>query len=149
MEENFLDVELYTDGACSGNPGDGGWGYVLRCKGKEKQSSGFCKDTTNNQMELTAVIEGVRAIKKPCNLTIYTDSTYVHDTFEKHWIDNWLKNGFKNARRQEVANKALWLELLELLKMHSYKFVKVKGHADNEYNNLCDKLATTAIKDNR
>lgn len=145
----FLDVDLYTDGACSGNPGAGGWGYVLICKAKEKykEMSGFKENTTNNQMELTAVIEGVKAIKKPCNLTIYTDSAYVHNAFTQGWIENWLKNGFKNSQKKEVANKALWLKLIDLLKTHnSVTWVKVKGHADNYYNNLCDKLATDEIK---
>lgn len=145
----FLDVDLYTDGACSGNPGAGGWGYVLLCKSKEKykEMSGFSENTTNNQMELTAVIEGVKAIKKPCNLTIYTDSAYVHNAFTQGWIENWIKNGFKNSQKKEVANKELWLELIDLLKTHNrITWVKVKGHADNYYNNLCDKLATDEIK---
>ena len=148
MSENLLSVDLYTDGACSGNPGAGGWGYVLICKSKQKQESGFALETTNNRMELIAVLEGVKAINKPCSLTIYTDSAYVHNAFTEHWIENWQANGFKNSRKQEVANKDLWLELIEALKIHNYKFVKVKGHADNTYNNLCDKLATTAIKEN-
>lgn len=148
MNEKLLNVDLYTDGACSGNPGAGGWGYVLKCKNKEKQESGFVPNTTNNQMELTAVIEGVKAINKPCNLTIYTDSTYVHNAFSENWIDNWISNNFINSRKKEVANKELWIELLDALKIHNYKFVKVKGHSNNVYNNICDKLATTAIKDN-
>ncbi len=148
MNEKLLNVDLYTDGACSGNPGAGGWGYVLKCKNKEKQESGFVPNTTNNQMELTAVIEGVKAINKPCNLTIYTDSTYVHNAFSENWIDNWISNNFINSRKKEVANKDLWIELLDALKIHNYKFVKVKGHSNNVYNNICDKLATTAIKDN-
>lgn len=148
MSAELLNVDLYTDGACSGNPGAGGWGFVLKCKSKEKQESGFEPNTTNNQMELMAVIKGVQAINKPCNLTIYTDSAYVHNAFAQHWIENWLANGFKTAKKQEVANKELWLELLEELKIHKYKFVKVKGHSDNFYNNVCDKLATTEIKNN-
>jgi len=149
MSNNLLDVDLFTDGACSGNPGAGGWGYVLKCKNKEKQASGFKQDTTNNQMELLAVIEGVKAINKPCNLTIYTDSAYVFNAFDQNWIGTWQNNGFKNSQKKEVANKELWLELINILQIHKYKFVKVKGHADNEYNNICDKLATTAIKNNK
>lgn len=142
----LLNVDLYTDGACSGNPGMGGYGAILLCKNREKQISGYFENTTNNQMELTAVIEGVKAIKKPCNLTIYTDSAYVHNAFKEGWIDNWLQNGFKNSQKKEVANKDLWLTLLDLLKEHNVTWVKVKGHADNKYNNLCDKLATDEIK---
>ena len=145
----MLDVELYTDGACSGNPGPGGWGFVLKCKNKEKQVSGFKDNTTNNVMELTAVIEGIKAINKPCNLTIYSDSAYVCNAFIQNWIESWQNNGFKNAHKKEVANKELWLELIDLLKNHNFKFVKVKGHADNVYNNLCDKLATDEIKNNK
>lgn len=146
MGEKLLDVDLYTDGACSGNPGIGGWGYILLCKNKEKQASGCCENSTNNQMELLAVIEGVKAIKKPCNLSIYTDSAYVHNAFNQNWIDTWQKNGFKNSQKKEVANKKMWLELLDALQKHNFKFVKVKGHSNNYYNNVCDKLATDAIK---
>jgi len=144
--DNLLNVDLYTDGACSGNPGMGGWAYILLCIGKKKECSGFCLDTTNNKMELQAVIEGIKALKKPCNLTIYSDSAYVCDAFNGKWIDNWLVNGFKNSKNQPVSNKELWLELLELLKKYNYKFIKVKGHADNEFNNMCDKMATGEIK---
>jgi len=147
--DKLLDVELYTDGACSGNPGAGGWGCVLMCKNKEKLLSGFVENTTNNQMELTAVIEGIKAIKKECNLTIYTDSAYVHNAFTQGWVQNWLQNGFKNAQKKPVANKELWLELLSLLNRHNVTWVKVKGHADNKYNNLCDKLATDEIKQHK
>ncbi|MGN1223081.1 MAG: ribonuclease HI [Christensenellales bacterium] len=150
MEEKLLDVDLYTDGACSGNPGKGGWGYLLICqsRNKEKYDSGFKEHTTNNEMELTAVIEGIKAIKKPCNLTIYTDSAYVSNAFLQNWIESWINNGFKNSSKKEIANKDLWLKLLSLLEKHNYKWVKVKGHADNKNNNFCDKLATTAIKEN-
>lgn len=144
--ENLLNVDLYTDGACSGNPGPGGWGFVLMCKSKEKRMSGYSESTTNNIMELTAVIEGVKAINKPCNLSIYSDSAYVCNAFNQNWIENWQKNGFKNSQKKEVANKELWLELINILEKHNYKFVKVKGHADNEYNNICDSLATGEIE---
>lgn len=144
--ENLLDVELYTDGACSGNPGPGGWGFVLKCKNKEKQVSGYSENTTNNIMELTAVIKGLEAINKPCNLTIYSDSAYVCNAFIQDWITSWQNNGFKTSKKTDVLNKDLWLRLLELLQVHNYKFIKVKGHADNTYNNICDKLATSEIK---
>ena len=144
--ENLLDVELYTDGACSGNPGPGGWGFVLKCKNKERQDSGYSENTTNNIMELTAVIKGLEAINKPCNLTVYSDSAYVCNAFIQNWITSWQNNGFKTSKKTDVLNKDLWLRLIELLQIHNYKFIKVKGHADNNYNNICDKLATSEIK---
>ena len=144
--DNLLDVELYTDGACSGNPGPGGWGFVLKCKNKERQDSGYSENTTNNIMELTAVIKGLEAINKPCNLTVYSDSAYVCNAFIQNWITSWQNNGFKTSKKTDVLNKDLWLRLIELLQIHNYKFVKVKGHADNNYNNICDKLATSEIK---
>ena len=144
--ENLLDVELYTDGACSGNPGPGGWGFILKCKNKEKQVSGYSENTTNNIMELTAVIKGLEAINKPCNLTIYSDSAYVCNAFIQDWVTSWQNNGFKTSKKTDVLNKDLWLRLIELLQIHNYKFIKVKGHADNNYNNICDKLATSEIK---
>lgn len=147
MGKKFLDVELYTDGACSNNPGAGGWGFVLKCKNKEKHVSGYEEYTTNNRMELLAVIMGVRAVNNPCNLTIYTDSAYVYNAFDQNWIGLWQNNGFKNSQRKPVANKDLWVELIDNLNLHNYKFVKVKGHSDDYYNNICDKLATTAIKE--
>jgi len=149
LMSEFLNIDLYTDGACSGNPGPGGWGYVLLCKEKEKykEMSGYNESTTNNQMELTAVIEGIKAIKKPCCLTIYTDSAYVHSAFTQGWINTWQLNGFKNSQKKEVANKEFWLELIDLISLHkTVNWVKVKGHTDNYYNNLCDKLATDEIK---
>lgn len=148
--EELLNVDLYTDGACSYNPGPGGWGYLLICesKNKEKYDSGYKEHTTNNEMELTAVIEGIKAIKKSCNLTIYTDSAYVSNAFLQDWVSSWKNNGFRNSNKKEIANKELWIELLSLLEAHNYKWVKVKGHADNKNNNFCDKLATNAIKDN-
>lgn len=148
-DPTLLNIDLYTDGACSGNPGPGGWGYVLLCKIKDKRMSGYEENTTNNRMELMAVIEGIKAIKKPCNLTIYTDSAYVYNAFTQGWIENWLQNGFKNAQKKSVANKELWLELLSLLEKHNVTWVKVKGHTDNYYNNICDELATGEIKKNK
>lgn len=139
-------VILYTDGACSGNPGVGGWGAVLMFKGAEKRISGAEEATTNNRMEMTAVIEGLKCLKEPCEVEVYSDSAYTVNAFQNGWIYGWEQNGFKKADNKPVLNEDLWRVLLELTRVHKVKFIKVKGHADNEYNNLCDKLATTAVK---
>ena len=139
-------VILYTDGACSGNPGVGGWGAVLMFRGAEKRISGAEENTTNNRMEMTAVIEGLSCLKEPCEVEVYSDSAYTVNAFENGWIYGWQKNGFKKADNKPVLNVDLWQKLIELTHTHKVKFIKVKGHADNEYNNLCDKLATDAIK---
>ncbi len=139
-------VVLYTDGACSGNPGVGGWGAVLMFKGAEKRISGAEESTTNNRMEMTAVIEGLKCLKEPCEVEVYSDSAYTVNAFQNGWIYGWEQNGFKKADNKPVLNEDLWRVLLELTRVHKVKFIKVKGHADNEYNNLCDKLATTAVK---
>ena len=142
MEE----VTIYTDGACSGNPGPGGWGAMLMYKGNKKEISGGKENTTNNVMELTAVIEGLKLLKFPCKVKLYSDSAYVVNAFIQKWIYGWIKNGWKNSSKEPVKNKELWKELYELTKTHEVEFVKVKGHADNEYNNRCDELARNAIK---
>ena len=134
-------IEIYTDGACSGNPGPGGWGAVLRYKGVEKELSGGEKDTTNNRMELTAVIKALEALKERCSVTLYTDSKYVSDAFNQGWIYGWLKKDWKKSDGKPVLNKELWQRLYELWKQHDITLVWVKGHADNEYNNRCDELA--------
>lgn len=139
-------VILYTDGACSGNPGVGGWGAVLMYKDTEKRISGADGDTTNNRMEVTAVIEGLKCLKEPCEVEVYSDSAYTVNAFLNGWVDEWIKNGFKKADNKPVLNEDLWRILLELTSVHKVKFIKVKGHADNKYNNICDKLATDAIK---
>lgn len=139
-------VILYTDGACSGNPGVGGWGAVLMYKNAEKRISGADGSTTNNRMEVTAVIEGLKCLKEPCEVEIYSDSAYTVNAFVNGWVDEWIKNGFKKADKKPVLNEDLWRTLLDLTAKHKVKFIKVKGHADNEYNNICDKLATDAIK---
>lgn len=139
-------VTIYTDGACSGNPGPGGWGAILMSGEHIKEISGYKKDTTNNIMELTAVIEALKLLKIPCTVDLYSDSAYVVNAFLQHWIDGWIKKGWKNSNKEEVKNKELWQELVELTKTHKVTFHKVKGHADNKYNNRCDELATTAIK---
>ena len=142
MEE----VTIYTDGACSGNPGPGGWGTILMYNENKKEISGGKDNTTNNVMELTAVIEGLKLLKFPCKVKLYSDSAYVVNAFNQKWIYGWLKNGWKNASKEPVKNKELWQELYELTKIHELEFIKVKGHADNEYNNRCDELARNAIK---
>lgn len=139
-------VILYTDGACSGNPGVGGWGAVLIYGNAEKRISGAEASTTNNRMEMTAVIEGLNCLKESCIVDIYSDSAYTVNAFENGWIYNWKKNGFKKADNKPVLNVDLWEKLIELTETHKVKFIKVKGHADNEYNNICDKLATDAVK---
>lgn len=143
MEE----VIIYTDGACSGNPGPGGWGSILMCKGNTKEISGGKKDTTNNVMELTAVIEALKLLKFKCKVNLYSDSAYVVNAFNQKWIYGWMKNGWKNASKEPVKNKELWQELYELTKVHDVTFIKVKGHSDNEYNNRCDEMAREAIKE--
>ena len=135
------EVTIYTDGACSGNPGPGGWASILMAGGAKKELSGGEPDTTNNRMELMAVIQGLRALKRPCKVDIYSDSAYVVNAFEQNWLDKWTKNGWKNSAKAEVANSDLWKELLSLTTMHNVTFHKVKGHADNEFNNRCDELA--------
>ena len=135
------EVTIYTDGACSGNPGPGGWAAILMAGGAKKEMSGGERDTTNNRMELMAVIEGLKALKRPCKVDIYSDSAYVVNAFEQNWIGKWVKNGWKNSAKAEVANSDLWKELINLTAMHNVTFHKVKGHADNEFNNRCDELA--------
>lgn len=141
MEE----VTIYTDGACSGNPGPGGWGAILMYKDAKKEISGGKKDTTNNVMELTAVIEALKLLKYPCKVSLYSDSAYVVNAFLQKWIFGWQKNNWKTADKKDVKNKELWQELAKLTHIHDVTFIKVKGHADNEYNNRCDELARKAI----
>ncbi len=139
------EVNLYTDGACSGNPGKGGYGGILIYNGTEKEYSGYCEMTTNNRMEITAVIVGLKMLKEPVKLNIYSDSAYTVNAFSEGWIENWIMSGWKTANKKPVQNIDLWQELLELLKPHEVTWNKVKGHADNPYNNRCDKLATGEI----
>ena len=149
MEEKKFNVTIYTDGACSGNPGAGGWGAILMSGETKKEFSGFEKETTNNKMELTAVIEALKKLKKPCNVKLYSDSAYVVNAFLQGWLENWKNNGWRGADKKPVKNIELWTELDELLKVHSVEFIKVKGHADNEFNNRCDALATGEIAKNQ
>jgi ribonuclease HI len=142
----ITEVTIYTDGACSGNPGPGGWASILMAGGVKKELSGGERDTTNNRMELMAVIEGLAALKRPCKVDIYSDSAYVVNAFSQNWIEKWIKNGWKNSAKAEVANSDLWKRLLELTSIHTVTFHKVKGHADNEFNNRCDELAVAEWK---
>lgn len=140
------DIIIYTDGACSGNPGPGGWGAVLIFGEHQKELSGYERATTNNRMELTAVIEAIKALKEPCKIKLHTDSAYVCRAFNDHWIDGWIRNGWKTAAKKDVENQDLWKQLLSISKSHDITWVKVKGHANNPLNNRCDELATTAAK---
>ena len=139
-------VDLYCDGACSGNPGPGGWGAILIYKGHEKELSGFQEKTTNNQMELLAAIMGLKKLNEPCEVNLFTDSSYVFNAFAQNWIYGCMKNGWQTSKKEPVKNIELWKELLSLSKYHKINWHKVKGHADNEYNNRCDKLATAQYK---
>lgn len=137
-------ITLYTDGACSGNPGKGGWGAILMYNDAKKEISGGESQTTNNRMELTAVIKGLEALKEECNVDIYSDSAYVVNAFLQDWITNWQNNGWK-SKKGVVLNIDLWQRLIELTKKHNVTWHKVKGHADNEFNNRCDALARGEI----
>ena len=135
------EVTIYTDGACSGNPGAGGWAAVLIYGSESREISGGCQYTTNNKMELTAVIEGLKRLKEPCVAHVYSDSAYVVNAFLQDWISGWNKSGWRN-----VKNVELWRELIALTGVHDVTFHKVKGHSDDEYNNRCDELARGEIK---
>lgn len=139
-------IDIYTDGACSGNPGPGGWGAVLIYKGNIKQMSGFAPETTNNRMEIFAIIKAFDALKQHCKADVFSDSAYVINAFNKGWIENWQQNGWKKTDKKPVENQDLWRQLLLYTKKHRVVWHKVKGHAENKYNNLCDTLATDEIK---
>ena len=139
-------VTIYTDGACSGNPGSGGWAAVLIYNENRKEISGSKKETTNNIMELTAVIEALKLLKYPCEVDLYSDSAYVVNGFNQGWIYNWRKNNWRTSSKEPVKNKEIWEELYNLSKIHKVNFIKVKGHSTNELNNRCDELAREAIK---
>ena len=150
MEEKTR-VSIYTDGACSGNPGPGGYGTILvhidtnGVKHEKELSEGY-KCVTNNQMELMAVIVGLESLKKPCAVQLYSDSKYVVDAFNSHWIDGWIKRGWKGSDKKPVKNVELWQRLLKAKESHDVEFIWVKGHAGHEYNERCDTLAVTAYK---
>ena len=135
------EVTIYTDGACSGNPGPGGWGAVLCYKGTEKELSGGEAMTTNNRMELTAAVSALKALKEPCRVYLYSDSKYLVDSLMKGWVIAWEKRGWVKADKKPALNADLWQELLRLDKVHEITYHWVKGHADDDYNNRCDELA--------
>lgn len=139
-------VELFTDGACSGNPGKGGWGAILRYGKTQKELSGGEDLTTNNRMELTAAIEGLKALKEPCFVTLVTDSKYLSDGLLKGWAASWRKNGWKKTDKKPALNSDLWEELLNLSEIHNLDIVWVKGHAGHPENERCDELATSYYK---
>ena len=136
-----MDVTIYTDGACSGNPGPGGYGAVLMYGQHKKELSGGDPNTTNNRMELMGVITALKALNRPCQVDLYTDSQYVVNAIEKGWAKKWQANGWMRNKKDKALNPDLWQTLLELLELHQVKFHWVKGHAENPYNNRCDELA--------
>lgn len=135
------EVTIYTDGACSGNPGPGGYGAILIYNGVEKEISGGMESTTNNQMEMLGVIKSLELLKEKCKVTLYSDSAYVINAINNKWVYSWKKNNWIKSDKKKAKNIELWEKILELIEKHDITFVKVKGHADNEYNNRCDKLA--------
>ena len=139
-------VDLYTDGVCSGNPGPGGYGVILKYGEHERELSGAEQSTTNNRMELTAVIKGLEALKEPCEVTLYSDSKYVIDGLSKGWAESWRKRGWKKSDGKSAQNPELWQRLLELAEIHSIVYVWVKGHNGNPYNERCDRLAVSATQ---
>lgn len=142
-------VDIYTDGACSGNPGAGGYCAILIFNGIEKMVSGGAEDTTNNRMELIAVIEGLKALKEPCEVDLYSDSQYVINAINEKWLEGWVHSGWRAESKKSVKNVDLWETLLPLIKKHKVNFIKVKGHSDNEYNNRCDKIAVGIYKNKK
>ncbi len=140
-------VEIYTDGACSGNPGPGGWCAIIMFGGKEKVLTGAYNNTTNNRMEVLAAVEGLAVLKERCSVLLYSDSAYLVNAIEQHWLDGWKRRRWKNSEGKEAKNRDLWERLDRLLAEHDVRFIKVKGHADNENNNRCDKYARAAIKE--
>ena len=139
-------VTIYTDGACSGNPGPGGWAAILMYGSKERVITGAESPPTNNRMELAAVVESLRVLKERCKVAVHTDSAYVANAFNENWIEGWIKRGWKTAGKQPVKNQDLWEELIAQVKRHDVTFVKVKGHANDEINNRVDRLAVEAVK---
>jgi len=139
-------VIVYTDGACSGNPGPGGWAALLQWNQQEKELTGGAPDTTNNRMEMRAVIEALKALKRPCHVKIHSDSALIINAFKQGWIDTWLKRNWKKANKKPVENRDLWEEMLAAMQTHKVEWIKVKGHSDNERNNRVDRLAVEESK---
>ncbi len=140
------EVEIYTDGACSGNPGPGGWGAVLSYRGVEKEISGYAPDTTNQRMELAAALEALTLLRESCQVRLFSDSAYLIRAFTEHWLEKWDKTGWINSKKEPVANEDLWRALWRENQRHQIEWIKVKGHSDNEKNNRCDALARAEIK---
>ena len=145
----MTEVTIYTDGSCSGNPGPGGWAAILLHGTHNREISGSEKATTNNRMELKAVVESLRVLKKPCRAIVHTDSAYIANAFNEGWIENWLKRGWKTASKKPVKNRDLWENLLESMELHDVSFVKVKGHSNDALNNRVDELAVAAMNAGR
>jgi len=145
MKNPQMTVEIFSDGACSGNPGPGGWGAILRWNSQEKELSGFAPETTNNRMELTGAIVAMEALKRPCRVRLTTDSEYLKKGMTE-WIDGWVRRGWKNSQKKEVANRDLWEQLLALTGKHQVEWHWVRGHAGHAENERCDQLAREAIK---
>ncbi len=139
-------VDIYTDGACSGNPGIGGWSAILFYKGNSKEISGFDKETTNNRMEVFAIIQALKQLKEKCEVTVYSDSAYAVEAINQGWLEKWHKNNWRTSDKKDVKNRDLWCDLTIQLAKHEVSFIKVKGHSDNEFNNKCDEMARNAIK---
>ncbi len=139
-------ITIYTDGACSGNPGPGGWAAILKYNDTVREISGAEAETTNNRMELMAAIKALSMLKVPCSVELHTDSAYLHNAFDKNWIENWIENGWQTSSKKPVENRDLWEQLITLTQTHKVSFNKVKGHSDDVNNNRCDKLARDAIK---
>ena len=140
-------VIIYTDGACSGNPGPGGWAAILIYQGRFKEFSGSVEETTNNRMELTAAIEGLKKLKERCRVLLYTDSAYIVNCINQRWFEKWEKNGWVTSQKKPVENQDLWQEFLALCRKHVVRVVKVAGHSGNRYNERADKLARSVIKE--
>ncbi|MCI0182496.1 MAG: ribonuclease HI [Acidibacillus sp.] len=146
MEDELTAVSIYTDGACSGNPGPGGWAAILVWGERELELSGGESHTTNQRMEIQAVVEGLRGLKRPCKVTVYSDSAYVVNCFTQKWYVKWQRTGWVNSSNQPVKNRDLWELLIEQLDLHDVQFGKVKGHSGHHYNERCDALARAAVK---
>lgn len=145
MGEGLKSVEIYTDGACSGNPGPGGWAAILLYNGKERIVSGGEPVTTNNRMELMAAIRGLNMLNRRCAVKLYSDSSYMVDALTKGWLERWRMNAWRTAAKDDVKNVDLWEQIIALRSSHDIAWIKVKGHSDNEYNNRCDALARKEI----
>ena len=141
-----MDVTVYTDGACSGNPGPGGWAAILIAGEHQKEISGFAPETTNNRMEITAVLEALRALTRPSTVRVHSDSSYVVNAFRKRWLDNWQRNGWRTSTGKPVENQDLWQALLAVASQHKVHFEWVEGHASDRLNNRCDEMAREAIR---